>query len=87
MNFVFVNECAVDGCYKKSIGKGYQMCKQQKKEKRGKNVQRDRNDKLFDLTSDGRSMGKIVYRIQASVCASSIGPEPDERSIRRFVQI
>jgi hypothetical protein len=23
----FINDCAVDGCYKKNIGKGRQMCK------------------------------------------------------------
>jgi len=28
MNLVFVNECAVDGCYKKNVGKGKQMCKE-----------------------------------------------------------
>lgn len=27
MNIVFVNECAVDGCYKKNDGNGKQMCK------------------------------------------------------------
>lgn len=24
---VFINECAADGCFKKNIGKGKQMCK------------------------------------------------------------
>lgn len=23
---IFVNDCAADGCYKKSLGKGKQMC-------------------------------------------------------------
>ncbi len=27
MNLVFVNDCAVDGCYKKNMGNGKQMCK------------------------------------------------------------
>lgn len=26
MDFVFVNDCAVDGCKKKNMGKGKQMC-------------------------------------------------------------
>ena len=26
MKMVFVNECAADGCYKKNLGKGKQMC-------------------------------------------------------------
>lgn len=25
---VFVNDCAADGCYKKNLGKGKQMCKE-----------------------------------------------------------
>lgn len=28
MKLVFLNECAADGCYKKNIGNGYQMCKE-----------------------------------------------------------
>ena len=28
MNIVFVNECAADGCYKKNLEKGKQMCKE-----------------------------------------------------------
>ncbi len=24
---IFITDCAVDGCYKKNIGNGYQMCK------------------------------------------------------------
>lgn len=28
MKLVFINECAADGCYKKNIGNGYQMCKE-----------------------------------------------------------
>ena len=28
MNTVFVNDCAADGCYKKNLGKGKQMCKE-----------------------------------------------------------
>lgn len=27
MNIVFIEDCAVDGCKKKNIGNGYQMCK------------------------------------------------------------
>lgn len=27
MNTVFLNDCAADGCYKKNLGKGKQMCK------------------------------------------------------------
>ena len=26
MEIVFINECAADGCYKKNLGKGKQMC-------------------------------------------------------------
>jgi hypothetical protein len=26
MKLIYINECAVDGCFKKSIGKGFQMC-------------------------------------------------------------
>ena len=28
MDLVFVNDCAVDGCNKKNVGKGKQMCKE-----------------------------------------------------------
>lgn len=28
MNMVFMNECAADGCYKKNVGNGKQMCKE-----------------------------------------------------------
>ena len=28
MDVVFVNDCAVDGCGKKNMGKGKQMCKE-----------------------------------------------------------
>lgn len=28
MKTVFVNDCAADGCYKKNLGKGKQMCKE-----------------------------------------------------------
>lgn len=28
MKFIFVNDCAVDGCYKKNVGNGKQMCKE-----------------------------------------------------------
>jgi len=28
MDLVFVNDCAVDGCGKKNMGKGKQMCKE-----------------------------------------------------------
>lgn len=28
MKTVFVNDCASDGCYKKNLGKGKQMCKE-----------------------------------------------------------
>lgn len=28
MRIVFVNDCAVDGCYKKNLGNGKQMCKE-----------------------------------------------------------
>lgn len=28
MNVVFLNDCAVDGCKKKNVGKGKQMCKE-----------------------------------------------------------
>ena len=28
MNVVFINDCAADGCYKKNIGNGKQMCKE-----------------------------------------------------------
>jgi len=28
MNVLFVNDCAVDGCYKLNVGKGKQMCKE-----------------------------------------------------------
>ncbi len=27
MTIVFISDCAVDGCYEKNIGNGYQMCK------------------------------------------------------------
>lgn len=27
MKMIFVYDCAVDGCYKKNMGKGKQMCK------------------------------------------------------------
>ena len=27
MEIVFINECAADGCYRKNLGKGKQMCK------------------------------------------------------------
>lgn len=26
MSLVFINDCAADGCYKKNLGKGKQMC-------------------------------------------------------------
>lgn len=28
VNYVFVNDCAVDGCNKKNIGQGKQMCEE-----------------------------------------------------------
>ena len=28
MKTVFMNDCAADGCYKKNLGKGKQMCKE-----------------------------------------------------------
>jgi hypothetical protein len=28
MNTVFLNDCAADGCYKKKLEKGKQMCKE-----------------------------------------------------------
>ena len=28
MSVVFINDCAVDGCYKKNMGKGKQMCRE-----------------------------------------------------------
>ena len=28
MNVVFINDCAVDGCDKKNMGSGKQMCKE-----------------------------------------------------------
>jgi len=28
MEIVFINECAADGCGKKNLGKGKQMCKE-----------------------------------------------------------
>lgn len=31
MKTVFVNECAADGCYKKNMGKGKQMCQEHEK--------------------------------------------------------
>lgn len=31
MKTVFVNDCAADGCYKKNLGKGKQMCKEHQK--------------------------------------------------------
>jgi len=30
MKTVFINDCAADGCYKKNLGKGEQMCKEHK---------------------------------------------------------
>ena len=27
INIIFINDCAVDNCYKKNVGKGFQMCK------------------------------------------------------------
>jgi hypothetical protein len=38
MNIIFVNDCAVDGCYKKNIGKGKQMCKEHQAEYEAGNV-------------------------------------------------
>lgn len=31
MKTVFVNDCAADGCYKKNLEKGKQMCKEHQK--------------------------------------------------------
>ncbi len=28
MDYVFINDCAVDGCKKKNMGEGTQMCKE-----------------------------------------------------------
>ena len=27
-NIVFINDCAADGCHKKNLGKGKQLCKE-----------------------------------------------------------
>lgn len=31
MTVFFMNDCAADGCYKKNIGEGKQMCKEHQK--------------------------------------------------------
>lgn len=48
-NIVFLKDCAVDGCYKKNIGDGYQMCKKHQE-------MYDRGEKLIAF------YGKVVQK-------------------------
>lgn len=49
MKLVFINECAADGCMKKTLGKGKQMC--------------DKHERMYERGEPFRAFyGKIVLK-------------------------